>query len=93
LGSAARWAPTRARVCGTLLRQLAWPVGLDMAIGMAGGFGASTLLGGEPFFLAVTEARVPIAALAVFAIAGLAAALIPASRALSADPVRALRHE
>lgn len=82
-----------AHVYGTLLRQIAWPVGLGMTIGMAAGFGASKLLGGEPFYLAVTEARVPVAALAVFAIAGLAAALIPASRGVRADPVRALRHE
>lgn len=82
-----------ARVYGTLLRQLAWPVGLGMAIGVAAGYGASKLLGGEPFFLAVTEVRVPVAALAVFAAAGLVAALIPASRAVRADPVRALRHE
>jgi len=81
------------RVVGLLLRQLAWPVGLGMVIGTAAGVVASRLLGKAPFYLAVTDVTAPGAALAVFTIASLAAAVAPASRAMLLDPVRALRHE
>ena len=82
-----------SRVCGTLLRQLAWPVGVGALGGTAAGFGASLVLGHAPFYLAVADAAAPVAALTVFAVAALAAALIPAARALRTDPVQALRHE
>jgi ABC-type antimicrobial peptide transport system permease subunit len=80
-------------VVAALLRQLFWPVGLGMAVGVAAGLLASRLLSGDPFYLAVTEAPASAAALVVFALAALAAAIVPASRALNADPIRALRHE
>jgi ABC-type antimicrobial peptide transport system permease subunit len=64
-----------------------------MLAGTAAGVLASRLLGGAPFHLAVTDAAAPAAALAVFALAGVMAALLPASRAMTDDPVRALRHE
>ena len=81
------------RVIVTLLRQLVWPVAIGMAVGTMGGLVASRLLAGRPFHLAVTDVVAPTVALAVFALSGLAAALIPASRATSEDPVRALRYE
>ncbi|MGH9372833.1 MAG: FtsX-like permease family protein [Vicinamibacterales bacterium] len=81
------------RVFATLLRQLVWPVGIGMLLGTTAGVMASRILGGAPFHLAVTDAIAPTAALAIFALAALAAALLPASRAMSEDPVRALRHE
>ncbi len=81
------------RVIATLLRQLVWPVALGMIVGTTAGLVASRLLAGRPFHLAVTDAVAPTVALAVFALSGLAAALIPASRATYEDPVRALRYE
>lgn len=82
-----------ADVVAALLRQLAWPAAVGMTVGTAAGLAASRLLGGAPFHLAVTDAAAPVAALAVFALAGLAAAVYPASRAMAEDPVRALRQE
>lgn len=81
------------RVIATLLRQLAWPTGLGIPLGTTVGVLASRLLGGAPFHLAVTDAVAPTAALFIFALAGLAAALLPASRAMRDNPVHALRHE
>lgn len=81
------------RVFGTLLRQLAWPAGVGMVVGTAAGLTASRFLAGAPFHLAVTDAIAPTAALAMFALAGLVAALLPASRAMRDNPVHALRHE
>jgi predicted permease len=83
----------RRQVAATLLRSLGWPVGVGMAAGTTAGVAASRLLGGAPFHLAVTDAIAPTAALTVFAIAGLAAALLPAARAMKSDSVHALRHE
>jgi FtsX-like permease family len=81
------------RVCETLLRQLAWPVGVGAVLGTAAGMLASRLLGGAPLYLAVVDAAAPAAALIVFALAALAAALLPAIRAIHRNPIEALRHE
>jgi predicted permease len=80
-------------ILATVLRQLVWPIGIGIVVGMAAGLVASRLLGGKPFYLAVTDATAPSAALLVFVLAGLAAAIFPASRAMYDDPIRALRHE
>jgi ABC-type antimicrobial peptide transport system permease subunit len=54
---------------------------------------ASRLLGGAPLYLAVVDAAAPAVALIVFALAALAAALLPAIRAIHQNPIEALRHE
>lgn len=81
------------RVIATLLRQLAWPVGIGMVLGTVAGIVASWVLGGAPFHLAIADPVAPMAALVIFTCAGLVAALLPASRAMRADPIQALRHE
>jgi ABC-type antimicrobial peptide transport system permease subunit len=80
-------------VFATLLRQLAWPVGIGVVVGTTGGFAASRALAAPPFQLAIPDALAPTAALTIFVLAGLAAALVPASRAMRADPIDALRQE
>jgi predicted permease len=82
-----------SRIVADLVQQLAWPVAIGMVAGTPAGLVASRLLGGDPFYLAVTDATTPLGALAMFAIAALAAAIVPASRALRSDPLSALRHE
>jgi predicted permease len=82
-----------SRVVADLVRQLTWPVAIGMVMGTAAGLVASRLLGRDPFHLAVTDATAALGALAVFAAAALAAAIAPATRALRADPLSALRHE
>ena len=81
------------RVYAALLRQLAWPVGVGMVVGISAGIAASRFFAGPPFHLAVADPIAPAGALLVFALAGLAASLVPASRAMKSDPLQALRHE
>jgi predicted permease len=76
-----------------LLRQLAVPVALGMLAGTLAGVAVGRALGGEPFYLPATDATAPAAALMVFALAAAIAALVPATRALGTDPLRALRHD
>jgi ABC-type antimicrobial peptide transport system permease subunit len=82
-----------SRVCVLLVRQLAVPVSAGLILGIALGESASRMLAREPFYLAAHDVRGSLAAMLVFVLAALIAALAPASRALSIDPVRALRHE
>jgi predicted permease len=76
-----------------LLRQLAFPLGLGMLVGTVAGVTVAGALEGEPFFLPSIDVTTPAAALAFFALVAAVAALVPACRALGADPLQALRHE
>jgi predicted permease len=76
-----------------LLRQLAIPTGLGMALGTMAGMAVGRVLEGEPFYLPATDVVTPAIALAVFALTAAGAALVPAFRALRVDPLLALRHE
>lgn len=81
------------RVFGAVLPPLAWPLALGMLLGTAVGVGATRVLSGEPFVLAVADPTAPVVALTLFAVAALLAAVLPARRALRVNPVAALRDE
>lgn len=83
----------RGRIFELLLRQLAWPAGLGTLCGTMAGLLAATLLEGRPFYLASTDVTAPTGALVVVGTTGIVAALVPALRAMTIDPLRALRHE
>jgi hypothetical protein len=81
------------RVYAALVKQLALPVGVGMLAGTIAGALASRLLASAPFHLAVSDPAAPTVALGVFALAALAASVLPVSRAMNANPLQALRHE
>ena len=81
------------RLCGVVLRQLLVPVVLGGVLGVVAGLEASRVLARDPFNLAIGDAGVSAVALSLFVLSALTAALAAASRALSIDPIRALRHD
>lgn len=84
---------TGSSVIGLVLHQLVLPVGVGIAIGTAAGLGAGWLLAREPFYLPSSDLATPVLVVLFFAVTAGAAAVVPASRALGIEPLRALRHE
>ncbi len=64
-----------------------------MALGVAAGVGVGWFLAREPFYLPAADIFTPALVMLFFALTAAAAALVPASRALGSEPLRALRHE
>jgi putative ABC transport system permease protein len=84
---------TRGRVLGMVLRRVAWMLGAGAAAGIVLAIAARGLIGVVIYFDAGKE-TVSLLAIALLLIsAGLLAALIPAGRAASVDPMQALRNE
>jgi hypothetical protein len=83
----------RPAVMALCVRQLAWPVGLGALFGVAAGIPAAQILARDPFYLQPADPVATLAPMVVFTLAGSAAALLPALRALRIDPVQALRCE
>ena len=84
---------SRARVLGLVLRRAALLTALGLAIGGAGVWYFSAGVRAFLFELSPLDARVMAAAVAIMAAAAIAAALIPARRAASIDPLVALRQD
>jgi predicted permease len=82
-----------ASVLRLVVRQLVIPIVLGVSAGAVSGVLMSRVLEGEPFYLPATSVAMPAAALALFSLTAVMAAVGPAVRALRADPVRALRHD
>jgi predicted lysophospholipase L1 biosynthesis ABC-type transport system permease subunit len=83
----------RSDILRLVLSQTALPVGFGLAVGLAGAFGLSRLLGGMLYDVGSTDPlSYAAASLLLGGVAGLAA-YIPARRAIKVDPVVALRYE
>lgn len=76
-----------------VMRQLALPVGIGMLLGTSTGIGAGWFLARKPFYLPSGDVFTPALIVILFTLTAGAAALVPALRALGADPLRSLRHE
>ena len=81
-----------ATIVRLMMRQIVWPVALGVILGIAAAGPIGVALRAGPIQLEALDPAAYLAALAVFVLAALAAALLPALRVLKADPVRALRH-
>jgi ABC-type lipoprotein release transport system permease subunit len=52
-----------------------------------------TVLARQPFYLPASDIFTPVLVLLFFALTATAAAIVPATRALGVEPLRALRHD
>jgi macrolide transport system ATP-binding/permease protein len=82
-----------ASILALLLGQLWWPVLSGAALGAIAGTAAGKVLSRAPFYLDPADPAVPLLAILILLAAGGLAALLPARRALSIDPVQALRSD
>jgi len=80
-------------VLGEVLRGGLILVGIGLLVGIAGAIGITRVLSGMLFGVTPTDPPTFLAAAMLLALVALAACLVPASRAMKADPVQALRHE
>jgi len=85
-------APQQA-LLRAIVRQVLTPVGTGALVGLILAVPAGLALQGDPFYLESADPVAFASALAIFAGCGSLAALLPAVKALKADPVRMLRRE
>jgi predicted permease len=83
----------RGAVAGMVLRGAAWQLGLGLAIGLPAALAAGRLIGHQLFGVRSWDPPTLAAAAGVLALAALVAGLLPARRAASIDPMRAVRAE
>jgi predicted permease len=84
---------SRSAILQLLMRRVLTPVSFGMVAGTVAAVPIAFALTRSPLQLAAADPLSYGGALVILAAAGMAAALMPAMRALSADPIRALRHE
>ncbi|MGA2538686.1 MAG: ABC transporter permease [Terracidiphilus sp.] len=84
---------TRSRILSMVLRRVAWMLAGGTAAGLVLTFAVRKLIGMVIYFEAQKEAGGFLLLALVLMAAGLLAALIPAARAASTDPMQALRTE
>jgi predicted permease len=82
-----------AEVLGLVMREVALLLALGAAIGLVAAVGTSRLVEAQLFGLSARDPLVFVLALAGLMVVGAAAGLVPARRASTIDPLRALRHE
>jgi putative ABC transport system permease protein len=83
----------RASVVAMVLRGAFCQVGIGLAIGIPAAIGAGYLMASQLFGVAPWNPLLLTGATALLAVATLVAALIPARRAASTNPIQALRSE
>jgi ABC-type antimicrobial peptide transport system permease subunit len=84
---------TRGSVLGMVLRRVAWMLGAGAMAGIVLAIAARKLIGVVIYFDAGKETGSLLAIALLLITAGLLAALIPAGRAASVDPMQALRND
>jgi ABC-type antimicrobial peptide transport system permease subunit len=83
----------RAHILAVVLLQFSLPVAAGLLLGVGGAAALSGLLRGQLYGISNLDPAAYLAAIGVFAVTIVGAALWPARRALRVDPMRALRHE
>ena len=83
----------RRTVVWLVLREVVVLVAIGLAIGVPAALGLSRLVSSQLFGLSARDPLTLMLAVAVLAIVGAAAGYLPARRAASVEPVRALRYE
>jgi macrolide transport system ATP-binding/permease protein len=83
----------RNAVYGLVMRQAGWLTVTGLTLGLVGAVGVSTLIRKMLFGVAAWDAVTLVSVAAVLGAAAMAACFVPARRAASVDPVRALRSE
>lgn len=83
----------RGSVIGMVLRGAFWQVGIGLGIGIPGAIGAGYLIASQLYGVKPWNPLLLGGATALLGLAALAAAVIPAQRAASIDPMQALRSE
>ncbi len=83
----------RGSIVSMVLRAAFWQVGIGLALGIPAAIGAGYLIASQLYGLSPWDPLMLAGATALLGLAALIAAVIPASRAASVDPVRALRSE
>jgi ABC-type antimicrobial peptide transport system permease subunit len=80
-------------VLSIVLRQFAAPVIAGLLVGIGGAAVLSQILRGQLYGISNLDPIAYLAAIGVFVMAAVLAALLPARRALRVDPMLALRYE
>jgi predicted permease len=83
----------RASVVAMVLRGAFWQVGLGLALGIPAAIGAGHLIASQLFGVSPWDPLILSVAALLLGLAALIAAVIPARRAASVDPMQALRAE
>ncbi|HEV2276796.1 MAG TPA: ABC transporter permease [Acidobacteriaceae bacterium] len=83
----------RGAVVAMVLRAAFWQVGIGLAIGIPAAIGAGYLIASQLFGIRPWNPLLLASATALLGLAALVAAVIPAQRAASIDPMQALRSE
>ena len=76
-----------------VLREVGWMLGLGTALGLAGAFAGSRVVGSMLYGMTATDPLVFAASAALLGAIALIAAYVPTLRATRVDPIRALRFE